>query len=83
MPRIVLGDFNISPQNVVRSGIQDRLHGIVITAGDTATCNVGTGTVIDYVLCSKSAAPFIVSVTPVLAVPWKPHIGLEVTLRSS
>eukprot|EP00959_Pyramimonas_sp_CCMP1952_P330866 6928517-Pyramimonas_sp.AAC.1 len=37
----------------------------------------------DYVLCSKSAVPFAVSVTPVLAAPWKPHIGLEVTLRSS
>eukprot|EP00959_Pyramimonas_sp_CCMP1952_P360705 7554569-Pyramimonas_sp.AAC.1 len=44
LPWIVLGDFNISPQNFVRSGIPDRVRGTVITAGDTATCNLGTGT---------------------------------------
>eukprot|EP00959_Pyramimonas_sp_CCMP1952_P299824 6271147-Pyramimonas_sp.AAC.1 len=67
----------------VRPGIPERLHGTAITAGEAATCNLGAGTVIDYVMCSKSAVPFGVSVTPVLAAPWRPHIGLEVTLRSS
>ena len=84
LPWIVIGDFNISPKNLLRSGIPDRLHSRIITAGeDVVTCNLGSGTVIDYIMCSASAVPFIVSVSPVQAVPWKPHIGLEVVLRST
>eukprot|EP00959_Pyramimonas_sp_CCMP1952_P094677 1980680-Pyramimonas_sp.AAC.1 len=44
LPWIVAGDFNMSPQQLERSGIVSRLHAVVLQAKGTATCNLGSGT---------------------------------------
>eukprot|EP00959_Pyramimonas_sp_CCMP1952_P306575 6416214-Pyramimonas_sp.AAC.1 len=66
LPWVVVGDFNLSPAALSRAGIVERLSAEIISADIAATCNLGPGTHIDYVLCSKAARPFIVSVNPVL-----------------
>ena len=83
LPWVVVGDFNMSLATLSRSGIVERLSAVVLSADVAATCNQGSGTHIDYVMCSRAALPFIVRVNPVVRVPWKPHIGLDIEFRSS
>eukprot|EP00959_Pyramimonas_sp_CCMP1952_P021456 452431-Pyramimonas_sp.AAC.1 len=57
----------------------------VMRADIESTCNQGSkdGSHIDYLLVSETALSYVAAITPVVAVPWKPRIGLLVHLRRS
>ncbi len=48
--------------------------------GATVTCHQGRGSLIDYVICSRSAVPFL-QLQAVTGVPWTPHDGLLLRIR--
>ena len=86
MPWVLCGDFNMTPATLLKSEFPQRLDAVIRTADVVGTCSQKKDkpdTMIDYVLCSKSALPFIRDIVPVRAVPWRPHIGLEIHFRSS
>eukprot|EP00959_Pyramimonas_sp_CCMP1952_P401510 8413102-Pyramimonas_sp.AAC.1 len=72
----------MSPQDLARCGFIDKVGGVVFTSDAQFTCTTGTGSShIDYLLASRSACPYVLSLTAVLAVPWGTHIGLNLKLR--
>ena len=83
-PYIIAGDFQMHPSELAASVwfSSVRLQ-FAIPQGLTATCAGagGTASLIDYFLISPSIAP-VSFVEPVFDVPWKPHIGLKISLYS-
>eukprot|EP00959_Pyramimonas_sp_CCMP1952_P366799 7682155-Pyramimonas_sp.AAC.1 len=56
-----------------------------VPAGVEGTCaqKKGPDTMIDFVYMSAAASSFIQSLEVVRSVPWKPHLGLALSLRAS
>ena len=84
LPTIVVGDWQVTPQQLADSRWPQRC-GLVpaLPFGCNATCRLGKGnaTYIDYFLMSASLFPVAV-VHPQYCVPWGPHIGLKLVLSS-
>eukprot|EP00959_Pyramimonas_sp_CCMP1952_P399730 8375670-Pyramimonas_sp.AAC.1 len=69
-----------------RSSFVATAHGFVRTAPNIeGTCSQkkSPDTMLDYIVMSESAVPFVRDVAAVEDVPWKPHCALVVSLRSS
>eukprot|EP00959_Pyramimonas_sp_CCMP1952_P311690 6522968-Pyramimonas_sp.AAC.1 len=67
----------MSPAALTKTGLLQKIGGMIATADVEATCLLSTGTHIDNIMCSIAARPFIPQVLPIESVPWRPHIGLE------
>ena len=69
MPWVLCGDFNMTPATLLKSEFPQRLDAVIRTADVVGTCSQKKDkpdTMIDYVLCSKSALPFIRDIVPVV-----------------
>ena len=91
MDTLVVGDFNMktkewSDEVLNRVGMQ------IMTANSKYTCknttNENGGSVIDYVLASRSIAPLIKNITTVGGedghkVPWSPHVGISLEAQGT
>eukprot|EP00959_Pyramimonas_sp_CCMP1952_P450675 9436113-Pyramimonas_sp.AAC.1 len=75
----------MEPDILAASMFVSKLNGIIRTAGPAGTCAncQGRDKVLDYVVCSPEASPFLKTIRAVRSVPWKPHQGLAIQLRSS
>ena len=81
-PFILAGDWQVHPAELVHAGWLTLLNvQHVIPTGLTATCRTsgGNASLIDFYLVSPCLIS-LVSVQPVFDVPWKPHIGLRLTI---
>ena len=78
---LLIADFNRPPDQLVGIEWLERLDAEVVTAdGAEATCHIGRGSLIDYVICSKRIRPYIKTLRLLRPVPWGPHDGLELEL---
>eukprot|EP00959_Pyramimonas_sp_CCMP1952_P238014 4973969-Pyramimonas_sp.AAC.1 len=86
MPWVCIGDYNMSPETLAKSKFLERVGGAIIRTADvTGTCakKNGEDSMLDYLVMSPSAVPFVKEVNPIRDVAWRPHIGLAITLRAS
>eukprot|EP00959_Pyramimonas_sp_CCMP1952_P058613 1223876-Pyramimonas_sp.AAC.1 len=60
LPWIVLGDWNVNPSELDKSGFLLRVHGQGMVPPVAVTCDTGTeGSLIDYAVMSEAMAPYI------------------------
>ena len=84
-PFVVVGDWQVHPTILAGSAWFSLVNlEFAIPVGLTATCQTsgGSASMIDYFLVSSCLVP-VISVQPVFDVPWKPHIGLRLSISSS
>ncbi|CAK0816536.1 unnamed protein product, partial [Prorocentrum cordatum] len=83
VPWLLVGDFNATPAEMAKSGWLDVLRArVVTTEGVEVSCTSGKGRMIDYAVVPDSFRPFLSQVLPVQNLPWGPHIGLNILIRS-
>ena len=83
-PSVVVGDWQVTPQELQTTRWMERAQLVVANpAGVTATCATGFGgaRLLDYFLVSPVLMPLLLS-EAVYSVPWKPHIGLLLSLSA-
>ena len=79
---MVVADWNMSPQALRKTSFLGDVGGEIVLPDVRVTCDKGAGSLIDYVVASKAVAGLI-TVRGVLAVPWKVHCGLRVSVEGS
>ncbi|CAK0870501.1 unnamed protein product [Prorocentrum cordatum] len=83
VPWLLVGDFNATPTEMAKSGWLDALRARAVTPeGVEVSCTSGKGRMIDYAVVPDSFRPFLSQVLPVQNLPWGPHIGLNILIRS-
>ncbi|CAK0794171.1 unnamed protein product [Prorocentrum cordatum] len=83
IPWLLVGDFNATPQEMMKSGWLKALGGTAITPeGVEVSCASGKGRMIHCVIVPDSFRPFLDRVLPVHNLPRGPHIGLNIRLTS-
>jgi len=76
LPAFIIGDFNITFEKFKESGWCERLNVRMLHPGaDSTTCK-STNRAIDFSLISLEIDPMFRDSTPILSVPWHPHVGL-------
>lgn len=76
--QIIIGDFNIPPEEWHSSGWLELLGVEVIALGKEVTCRTTSGTSqIDYLLVSYDIVQLISNFRIIYAVAWWPHFGIE------
>ena len=70
LPFIWLADFNAPPCQLRDGPWLARLDACVIVPDVQITCHAGSGSLIDYCVCSRVLIPYIVSFESVGDVPW-------------
>ena len=84
LPWIAIGDWNIQPSSMARTGFLERIGGHILCADIEYTCTPANSehrpSHLDYVICSEAAKPYIRGLGAVVDVPWKPHVGLSLKL---
>lgn len=83
MPIIIYGDFNMLPSELEPSGCVDRLNAIIVKCNRNSTLQGNDTSYIDYFIVSNELVDCIKDVQYKLDVPWKPHIGLALTIQGS
>eukprot|EP00959_Pyramimonas_sp_CCMP1952_P069783 1456502-Pyramimonas_sp.AAC.1 len=79
----MVGDFSMSHKDLATCGHIEKVGGVVFTSEVEHTCITGTGAShIDFVLASKTAAPYVIGLTAILDAPWGTHCGHQLRLRS-
>ena len=83
---MICGDFNRTPQYMEKSGwlkILD-VHSIISLPDDQHTCFMDgkQSSNIDFAMVNKAGADLIEGIEAVHDVPWKPHIGLMITIKA-
>ena len=74
---IILGDFNMTPEEIAESGMLEANGLAIITAGKRMTCKRSHGICrIDYSLVDTDIVALLSEVQLLVAVPWSPHFGL-------
>ena len=76
---LIVGDWNLSPENLAASGFPNFVKGTIVHTGET-TCRQGQGTNIDYALVHHEMAE-ATKVEVVSNVPWGPHKGIKVEIH--
>ena len=76
-PVVIMGDFNITPENFMTTTLGQHMHVQVIATGEE-TCN--TGSELDWALVSVQLAADL-EVQTNWCVPFKPHAMLQYQLR--
>ena len=79
VPWIVIGDFQVPPEQWQRHHLLNVLKAEVVSPGQATLI---TGSEIDYVLASSNVAPFL-DLKLTWEVPWKPHAGLVLTANKA
>ena len=77
---IGFGDCNIPYQQFADSGWLERMKVVPIHPGVPTTITSAPNRDIDFGLVSSDIQHIIKHVTPIHAVPWGPHIGLEIVV---
>ena len=83
-PALAQGDWNITAAELNDSGILDGLGlDIVLPSNSTYTCTAGsTGSLIDYVVCTKGCKAMVASCEVVREVPCGTHLGVRTTFHA-
>ena len=89
MDTLVIGDFNMQPKDW-NEEVLNRMDMQIMTADSKYTCrnsfNAEGGSIIDYVLVSRSIAALIKNISTVggedgQQVPWSPHVGISLEVH--
>eukprot|EP00959_Pyramimonas_sp_CCMP1952_P303990 6361822-Pyramimonas_sp.AAC.1 len=73
LPWPIIGDFNVPAATLAKTGSVSSIAGGGLYTGClVTTCTAGaSGSLIDYAAASNNCLPCIISVAPVVQVPWK------------
>ncbi len=81
IPFAWIADFNVGADAMESSPILETLNVVVLRPSNTnVTCHQGSGTLIGYVICSRSAL-LLLRLEAVPEVPWAPRDGLRMKVR--
>ena len=83
-PYLIMGDMNMSPNEIIESEWGIVHQTILVTPSNSlVTCYAGeNGSLIDYGLASENMAPLIQYCEANTTLPFKTHYGVEYTLRA-
>ena len=76
LPIIVLGDFNMLPQELLDSGWTSKLKVSLVESGAATTVSSAADRPIDFGLISNEIHHIFHNAQPILSVPWGPHCGI-------
>ena len=81
LPWIIVADWNMTPQDLIGSGMLGSLAAEIVTPADCeATCSAGTGRLLDFAVVSEVLAGSVMLGVD-LVIPTKPHVGLSLAVR--
>eukprot|EP00959_Pyramimonas_sp_CCMP1952_P288043 6023745-Pyramimonas_sp.AAC.1 len=80
-----MGDWNLTP-DMARTGFLEMIGGAILRSNLEYTCTPAKSehrpSHLDYVICSEAAKPYSHSLSAIVDVPWKPHVGLSLELTA-
>ena len=80
MPWLAIGDLNMPPHELAAWTEDNGVH-IWKPVGATATCTVGRGRLLDYVLTSEApGSDLLLEVTLATGGTWRAHMGVQCRL---
>ena len=80
---VPMGDFNIKAEELEVSGLLRSLGLTLIRPENSKnTCTSGKGLCVDYALVTTGYVETVISVKVVKAVPWGPHYGLRIRVKT-
>ncbi len=82
LPYIVVGDWNLSPEQLLRTKWLETVGGRILKPPVAVTCAMGSGSLIDYAVVDKVAATMVQSVEVDTKGSWKPHLGYTISLEA-
>ena len=81
LPFILVGDWNMSPEETLQAGWTQKLDAeVIVPKGVTGTCL--TGSTLDYAIISKNLRP-IVQIEAIMEGPWKKHCGIRTLVHKT
>ena len=81
-PFIIAGDFNMEPAELMGTQWAQKLRAQIVFPDVPFTCTSGEGRVLDYYVVSKGLLPALHSITCCDTTPWRPHLGLSMSIRA-
>ena len=81
VPWMIYADWNLTPEQMVDSGWLQWFKGKLRVPEDMSfTCTIRPRRMIDYLMVSEEMDPFVKVLRQEHSTPWKPHLGLRVTI---
>ena len=78
---ILIGDFNVPPQELERSGWLEEVGGVcIVPSNSDYTCYLGPGRLIDYAVVPKGSEVFFRNLLALEDARWQAHLGLVLTV---
>ena len=78
---VLAGDFNLTPEEMAKSGWLDRIGGTIIVPHNTTyTCTAGQARMLDYVIIPVGAEIFFRNLLAIEDGAWTSHLGLELEI---
>ena len=81
-PFILAGDFNMEPAELMGTQWAHKLGAQIVWPDVPFTCSSGEGRVLDYFVVSKGLLPALHRITCSDATPWRPHLGLTLSIQA-
>ena len=79
-PFLIMADWNMKPSQLQESRWLQKIGGqVCLPRGVGHTCS--TGSLLDYAVVGNGMQAALLDLRPVLAVPWKSHVGLRACVR--
>eukprot|EP00959_Pyramimonas_sp_CCMP1952_P392917 8233127-Pyramimonas_sp.AAC.1 len=77
-PWLIIGDFNIPATVLAKTDFASAIGGRACAEDLVTACSAGsTGSLIACTIASSACLPYLVSITPVVQVPWNTRIGFQ------
>jgi len=78
---VLAGDFNLTPEEMVKTGWLDKIGGTIIVPHNTMyTCTAGQARILDYIIIPTGAEIFFRNLLAVEDGAWTSHLGLELDI---
>ena len=77
---IIVGDWNMEPEELQDTGWLEKVAGKVIIPPAAVTCAQGKGSLIDYIVVNEAGAAYVEEITLDAKGHWKPHLGYTIWL---
>ena len=81
-PFILAGDFNMEPAELMGTQWAHKIGAQIVRPDVPFTCSSGEGRVLDYFVVSKGLLPALRRITCSDATPWRPHLGLTLSIQA-
>ena len=80
LPWVLVADWNCTPSQLMAANVMTHIKAAIIVPKDcAATCAMGSGRLLDFVMACPIMAPLL-KVRTQLDIPVKPHIGISISI---